>query len=273
EALELGKSISSTEAKEKEVARQVHATHARTVTESKPKPAKKKIGNRSTRSVVIHDTLSDPKSKPAASKPKLKGSSEGTGRQLGVPGESTVISASSTEGTSTEPGVLDKEKVTSGEKGDDEKKDDTDDDKSIDLEITDDEETDDKVLQEISDVAKANAEKTEEVKEETKKAKLPLTSSSLYVSSGFSDQFLKISSDSSLIGTVKDTIDAKINSLLDIKIQSEVPHIQSLFMLKVHMFVIFEPFVLLPIKETPSATHVTTLAPISVSTISHVPLQ
>ncbi|GJS93511.1 hypothetical protein Tco_0800479 [Tanacetum coccineum] len=139
---------------------------------------------------------------------------------------------------------------------DEEKKDDTDDDKSIDLEMTDDEETDDDVLQgkeqvnddedeeklnaevedsgkcdaEISDVAKADAEKTEEAKDDSKKARtcaeLPLTSSSLSISSGFSDQFLKLSSDTSLVGAIKDTTDAKISSLLDIKIQFDVLHIQ-----------------------------------------------
>ncbi|GKF77737.1 hypothetical protein Tco_0230207, partial [Tanacetum coccineum] len=40
-ALELGKSISLIEAAEEEAARQVHATHARIVTESEPEPAKK----------------------------------------------------------------------------------------------------------------------------------------------------------------------------------------------------------------------------------------
>ncbi|GKG00038.1 hypothetical protein Tco_0301728 [Tanacetum coccineum] len=96
------------------------------MTESVPEPAKKLTSSRSTRSVVIQDTLSAPKSKPATSKTKLKGvqsltleeqeaidvmqalkeskktnrrqqgtrgSSEGTGRIPGVPNESTVISA------------------------------------------------------------------------------------------------------------------------------------------------------------------------------------
>ncbi|GKC32221.1 retrovirus-related pol polyprotein from transposon TNT 1-94 [Tanacetum coccineum] len=41
--------------------------------ESKPEPAKKKTGSRSTRGVVIQDTPSTPKTKPAALKLKLKG--------------------------------------------------------------------------------------------------------------------------------------------------------------------------------------------------------
>ncbi|GJS12047.1 hypothetical protein Tco_0368843, partial [Tanacetum coccineum] len=63
-AFELGKSISSTKAAEKEAERQVHASHERIVTES-----------------------------------ILKVSSEGTGTIPGVPDESTVVSATSSEGT------------------------------------------------------------------------------------------------------------------------------------------------------------------------------
>nr|GEX08822.1 hypothetical protein [Tanacetum cinerariifolium] len=70
----------------------------------------------------------------------------------------------------------------------------------------------------ISDVAKADAKKIEEIKDEAKKPKLPPTSSSLFVSLGFGDQFLKLSSDTSLVSTVKDTTNAENNSLLDIKI-------------------------------------------------------
>ncbi|GJT57647.1 hypothetical protein Tco_0992701 [Tanacetum coccineum] len=76
-ALELGKSISKTEAEEAEAARQVHATHARIVTESIPKPTKSTIP--------------------------------------GVPDESAVVSATSSEGTSTKPGVLDEENDISEE--------------------------------------------------------------------------------------------------------------------------------------------------------------
>ncbi|GJX06146.1 hypothetical protein Tco_0194078 [Tanacetum coccineum] len=102
----------------------------------------------------------------------------------------------------------------------------------------------DKGDEEVTDAAKADAEKTSEVKDDAKKSELPPTSSSLYVSSGFGDQFLKLSSDSSLVSTVKDTIDAEINSLLKVKIQSEVPHNQSTSMLSVPVSVFFEPSVL-----------------------------
>ncbi|GJU93693.1 retrovirus-related pol polyprotein from transposon TNT 1-94 [Tanacetum coccineum] len=315
-ALELGKSISLTEPAEEEAARQT--------------------GSRSTWGVVIQDTLSGPKSKPASSKLKLKGDqsltlkeqeaadvmqalkeskktswrqpstrglTERTGRIPGVLDESTVVSATSSEGTESE--YLEEDQGDDEEVNwidsdeDEEKKDDSNDDKSINLEITNDEETDDEVLQgkeqvnddedeemlnaevedygkgdaKISDVAKADAEKTKEANDESKKAELPPTSSSLSVSSGFGDQFLKLSSDTSLIGTVKDTTDAEISSLLDIKIQSEVPHIQSPSMLKVLVSLISEPSVLTPVQETPSAAHITTLPPPSIFTIPPAPIQ
>ncbi|GKF96585.1 hypothetical protein Tco_0292406, partial [Tanacetum coccineum] len=65
---------------------------------------------------------------------------------------------------------------------------------------------------EVSDAAKADAEKISEVKDDAKKTELPPTSSSLSVSLSFGDQFLKLSSDSSFVGTIKDTTYAKINS-------------------------------------------------------------
>ncbi|GKG47416.1 hypothetical protein Tco_0506901, partial [Tanacetum coccineum] len=111
---------------------------------------------------------------------------------------------------------------------------------------------------------KADVVKTEEVKDDAKKAELPLTSSSLSVSSGFGDQFLKLSSD---------TTDAKINSLLDVKIQSEVLHIPSPSVLRVRVSVISEPSVLTPEQETPSVAPITTQPPPSFSTISPVPQQ
>ncbi|GJS24028.1 hypothetical protein Tco_0452660 [Tanacetum coccineum] len=126
---------------------------------------------------------------------------------------------------------------------------------------------------EISDVAKADAEKIEEIKDDAKKAKLPPTSSSLPVSLGFGDQFLKLSSDTSLVSTIKDTTDAEI-SLLDIKIQLEVPHIQSPSVLTVPVLVISKPSVLTPIPVTPSVAPATTLlAPSSVFTVPPVPPQ
>ncbi|GJY96702.1 hypothetical protein Tco_0513612 [Tanacetum coccineum] len=105
---------------------------------------------------------------------------------------------------------------------------------------------------EIFDVAKADAEKIEEIKDDAKKAELPPTSSRLFVSSGIGDQFLKLPSDISLVSTIKDTTDVEINSLLDFKIQYEVPHIQSLSVLTVPVSMISEPFVLTPIPITPS---------------------
>nr|GEY37449.1 hypothetical protein [Tanacetum cinerariifolium] len=270
---------------------------------SKPKPAKKKTGSRSTRGVVIQDAPSAPKPKPATLNLKLKGVQSLTPEEQEI--AYTMQTLKESKKTSRrQPGVPDEEKVTSEEnvilewgseqeskyseedQGDDEKvdwiysdedeekKDDDDDDKSIDLEMTNDEETEDEFVQgdeqvnddedeemtnaeveefgngdeENTDAAKANVEKTEELDDDAKKAKLPPTSS--------------------------DITDVKINSLLDIKIQSEVPHIQSPSVVKVPVFVISKPSVLTSIPENPSVAQATTpLHQPSVSTIQPVLLQ
>ncbi|GKC22549.1 hypothetical protein Tco_1024699 [Tanacetum coccineum] len=175
-ALELAKSISKTEAKE---ARQVHATHARIMTEYVPESAKKKSGGRST-----------------------GGSSEGTGSKPEVPDESTVVSAISSEGTGDE-----QDNEHFDDDNDDVKKDDKDgdaDDEGGDH-ISDIQDADDEVVEtesdeddiykykirvrkdedeeminvkvdeshkgdeEIIDAAKADAEKTLEVKDDAKR--------------------------------------------------------------------------------------------------------
>ncbi|GJZ90286.1 hypothetical protein Tco_0662213 [Tanacetum coccineum] len=163
------------------------------------------------------------------------GSSKGTGAKPEVHDESTVI-------------------LTTSHKGTEEKKDDDDDDRSIDIEKTDDEEESDnefvqgdkyvqddvdeemkdaevaetrKSDEEITDMEKADAKKTEEVKDDNKLAEVPPSSSSLSVSSGFGNQFLNHSSDKSIVGKLKDTADAKINSLLDPTVLSPIPKIHT----------------------------------------------
>ncbi|GKE73199.1 hypothetical protein Tco_1535240, partial [Tanacetum coccineum] len=242
--LELGKSISLTDAEEAEAVRKVHATHSRIVTESIHEYAKKKSSGRSSRGVTIQDTPSKPKPKPATSKPKLKGaqsltpakkgcrhmqaleeskktskrqpgtrgSSEGTGTIPGVPDESTVVSATSSEGTGTKPGVLDEENDITGENvilewGSEQESEYSEEDKVDDEEkddyISDNQDADDETEFDEDDIynykIRADAEKTEEAKDDSKKAELPPTSSILSISSGFGDQFLKFSSDTSLV--------------------------------------------------------------------------
>ncbi|GKB82194.1 hypothetical protein Tco_0949089 [Tanacetum coccineum] len=83
----------------------------------------------------------------------------------------------------------------------------------------------------ISNVAKADAEKIEEIKDDSKKAEVPPISSSLYICSGFGDQFLKLSYDTSLSPSI----------------------------LIVPVLVISKSSVLTPIPETPSVALATTL--------------
>ncbi|GJY46902.1 retrovirus-related pol polyprotein from transposon TNT 1-94 [Tanacetum coccineum] len=179
-ALELGKSISLTEAAEEKVARQVYAAHARIVTESVLEPAKRRPSEQ-----LAGDTMK-----------ALKESKKTSKRQLVVP-------ATSSEGTGTKPGVLNEEKITSEanhrlEETDDEEitdefvhskenvQDDDEETDDEDKEMTNDEDDDTgNGDEELTDAAKADVEKTEVVKDEIKKAELPPTSSSLSVYSGF----------------------------------------------------------------------------------------
>ncbi|GKA00047.1 hypothetical protein Tco_0672597 [Tanacetum coccineum] len=248
-ALELAKSISQTKAEEAEAARQVHATHARIMTESVHESTKKKSGGRSSKSVVIQDTpkavnimqsLKESK-KTSSRQPGTRGSNQGTGTIPGVSDESTVISATLSEGTGDE-----QDSRHSDDDNDDAEKDDKDgddDDDEGDDHVSDTQDADDEDVktefdeddiykckisdEEITDATKADAEKTLEAKDDAKKTKLPPSSSSLSISLGFGDQFLKLSSDSSLVSTVKDSADTDASSLLDIPIQQDAPQIRS----------------------------------------------
>nr|GEU53357.1 hypothetical protein [Tanacetum cinerariifolium] len=197
-ALELGQYISLTKATEEEAVRQVHATHARIVTESVLEPTRRRPSAREEQEAA--DTMKALKERKKTSRRQsgTRGLSKGTGRIPKVPNESIIISATSSEG-SEEDQSEDKEIDWIDSKDDDEKKDDSDDDKSIDLEMTDDEvlqgkeqvndDKDEEMINteveysgngdaEIFDVAKAYVEKIEEIKDDPKKAELPLTSSS-----------------------------------------------------------------------------------------------
>nr|GEW06350.1 hypothetical protein [Tanacetum cinerariifolium] len=236
-ALELAKSISQTNAEEAEEARNVHATHARIVIEFVSESAKKKSSGRSSKSVVNQDTLSAPKSKPATSKAKLKGAPSLTLAKQ----EAANIMQALKESLLMWGDEQDSEHSDDAEK--DEKHDDTDDegyDHVSDKQDDDDDEDDktesdeddiykykicvrkdedeemkdaefegsNKGDEEITDAAKEETKKTSEAKDDTKKTKLPSSSSSLSVSSYFGDQFLKLTSDSSLVSSVKDRADA-----------------------------------------------------------------
>ncbi|GJU49530.1 hypothetical protein Tco_1219085 [Tanacetum coccineum] len=260
-ALELGKSISKTKAEEAEAARQVHATHARIVTESVPEPTKRRKSGKVT---------SDPPKKLKGT----RGSSEGTGTIPGVPDESTVVSATSSEGTEQESEYSEEDKL------DDEEKDDKEGDADDEDDETESDEDDIykykirmQKIKEVTNAAKADAKKTLEVKDDAKKTEsLQQAPTYLYLQV-LVINFLNFLLILLLVSTVKDTIDVEINSLLEVKIQSEVHHIQSLSMLTVPVFVIFEPSVLTLVQESPLKAIVTSLPHPSVSTTPSIPQQ
>ncbi|GKA71583.1 hypothetical protein Tco_0777722 [Tanacetum coccineum] len=315
-ALELGKSLSLTEAAKEESARQVHATHARIMTESVSESARRRPLRLPSEILLMYHRkcllILLKSSRVLEAQVKELVLNQGFQMRKRLHMKKMLFKVTYEENVILEWGSEQESGYSKEYQGDDEevdwidsdeveeKKDDNDDDKSIDLETTNDEETDEEFIHDVeqvndnedeemtkakveesrnddeenTDAAKTDARKTEEVKDDAKKVEPPLTSSSLSVSLGFGDQFLKISFDTSLIVTVKDTTDAEINSLLDIKIQSEVPHIQSPYVLTIPVLVIFEPSILTSIPESASVAPTTTLLPPpSVSTIPPVLLQ
>ncbi|GJZ47966.1 hypothetical protein Tco_0601798 [Tanacetum coccineum] len=295
-ALELGKSISLSEAAEEEAARDTSSVSKKMSYDLSQKLTG--VQTLSPEEQIVADTMKSLKESKKTNRrqPCTKGSSEGTGVSPGVPNASTIIHAASSEVIESEYSEEDDDdkNIDWVDTNKEEEKDNDDDDKSIDLKKTnneetddefmhskenvqdDDEETDDELVhaneqvndnedeemtnaedadtrngdEEITNTEKVEAEKTEVEKDDIKKADLPPTSSSLSVSSGF---------------------DAEINSLLDVQIQQEIPHIQSPSVLNVSVSVISEPSVLTPISETPSVAPATTLLPPpTVSSISHV---
>ncbi|GJS46548.1 hypothetical protein Tco_0596669 [Tanacetum coccineum] len=129
-----------------------------------------------------------------------------------------------------------------------EKKDDTNDDKSIDLEMTDDEETDEQFVHGVEQV---NDDKDEEM------------TNAEVEEFGNGDEEYTDAAKTDAGKTEEDTTYAEINSLLDMKFQSEVPYIQSPSVLRVPVSVIYEPSVLSLVLRAP----MTTLPLPSVSTI------
>nr|GEX80570.1 hypothetical protein [Tanacetum cinerariifolium] len=262
-ALKLQKSISLTEVAKEEAARQVHATHARIMTESVLEQTRRRplgIAFRDTSSVtkkLSHDpswklkgvqTLTPEEQLVAETIQALKeskktsrrqqgtrGSSKGTGVSPGVLGESIVVLATSSEGTGTKPGLSDEEKVTSeanvilewGSEQENEYSKEEDDDENVEWVDTEDEEQ----KNDDDDDKIIDLEKTD-------------------------DEFVH---------------NAEINYLLDVQIQQEIPNIQSPSILNVSISVIFKPSILTPIPETPSVSPATTLLPPPfVSIIPHV---
>ncbi|GJS60830.1 hypothetical protein Tco_0655614 [Tanacetum coccineum] len=246
------KSISKTEAEEAEAARQVHATHARIVTESIPKPTRRRKSGKVTsdppKKLKGVPSLTPEEQEAADTMQALKESRKTSKTQPGT--------GRSSEELSTYTGFLmtvrNRETKLGGrrarmikmidanDEGDTYISDNQDaDDEDAETESDEDEIYKYKIRdEEITDAAKEDAKKTSEVKDDAKKTELPPTSSSLSVSSGFGDRFLQLSFDSSLVSNVKDTTDSMIKSLLEVKIQSEVPHNQSLSMLSVPVFVL-----------------------------------
>ncbi|GJR64371.1 hypothetical protein Tco_0010436 [Tanacetum coccineum] len=253
-ALELGKSISKTKAEEAEAARQVYATHTRIVIESILEPTRRRKSRK-----VIFDPPKRLKGVPSLTLEEHEAANTMQVLKERVPDESTVVSATSSEGTGTKPGVPDEEKVISEEKVILEWRSEQVSEYSKEDQLNDEErmikiamlmtkaaiilmaetktvEHKNKEKDVINDATKPDVEKSAEEEGDAGKAansnfqvkestEFPLPSSSLLVSSGFGTQFFNFSSDISLPSVLKDTAEADVSFLMDIHIQQETTQI------------------------------------------------
>ncbi|GJX21501.1 hypothetical protein Tco_0225946 [Tanacetum coccineum] len=271
-ALELAKSISQTEVEEAEAARKVHATHARIVTESVPEFAKKKSGGRSDPSLTLaeqeaanimqalKETVSATSSEGTGAKPRVLDNDKDITKEKVIlnwgdkqdsehfDDDNDDVKKDNKDDDADDEAIIHVSDTQDVDDEDDETESDEDEIYKYKIHVRKDEDVEmkdaeveeyDKGEEKVTDASKEEAKKTSEAKDDAKKTKLPPSSSSLSVSSGFGDQYLKISSDSSLVSTVKDSADTD----------------------KVPVSVILETTNLLPILEIVTETPVSTTVP------------
>ncbi|GJT09574.1 hypothetical protein Tco_0856616 [Tanacetum coccineum] len=261
-AFELGNSISKTDAEIADETRHVHDTHARVVTEKaasgeESKESNGELAHRVTGIQVMtveEQFAADTKKAMKASK-KANREATRTLQQSGGSTEGAEESDKSDENVDDIPWVSTSDEV---EKGDE------DDDRSIDIEENDDKRTDsDNGDLAMTDIEKNVAKKTEEQGDEEQAEEAQDDDEDQDQKDQADDDiigtlFLNLSSDASLVGTNKETADVKINFLLDVQIQQEIPSVLSASLLDVLVSVISP----LTTTITPPLTTLLTTTPI-----------
>nr|GEU54984.1 hypothetical protein [Tanacetum cinerariifolium] len=205
-----------------------------------PEKKKKSVPKKKGSITIEENILSDPDEEQALEVNKEAAEHQKKKKMKGIV---TDIPKGSSKGSGSKPKVPDEPKDVheDDEVHDDDRK--HDDDKAIEEEIVKDKTTDDeKDDEEITDTAKVDEEMADTEKE---KPKFPSSSSSVYLSSDYGNQFINVSFDVSLVRIIKETTNAEINSMLDVPIQQEIPSVQRAPLLDVLVTVI-------PIVTTPT---------------------
>ncbi|GKB77871.1 hypothetical protein Tco_0944766 [Tanacetum coccineum] len=212
-ALELGKSISLTEAAKEEAARRVHATHARIMIESvlnhariQFDPSQKLKGTQSLtpKEQEAADTMKALKESNKTSKrqPGTRGSNEGTITIPRVPDESIVFFATS------KSEYLEEDKSDDKEKNDKDSDDNDDGDDHIsDIQDTDDEDAKTESNEDEIYKYKIRVHKDKDVK---------MSNAEVEDSKKYDAEISDVAQANSLLSTIKDNTDAEINSLLEV---------------------------------------------------------
>ncbi|GJV04339.1 hypothetical protein Tco_1337908, partial [Tanacetum coccineum] len=270
--------------------------------DSKPEPGHvpaKKSTRRKKRSMVIHDSLSAPKPKPASSKLKLKGvqkltpeehkatdtmqaikNSRKTLKVHLLPAKMKTLTPNedSEHLEEYQPKLDDEIQV---HKNVDEVMKDAD---AIELgkeegEMNDVEKDATKQDKDVDDLAMNVETAAQEIQMTTTSVTLKESSviapesSTQSVSSGFTNQFFNFPSDVNLTGIVKESANADISSLMDVPIQHATPQLQSLSLFRVPISIILKTSTLPPIPKVLTKTPVTTIPPPHLVTTTPVVLR
>nr|GEW42042.1 hypothetical protein [Tanacetum cinerariifolium] len=279
-AFELGKSINKTDVGITDETRHVHDTQARLVTEKAASGEEYEESDAELAHRITGIQVMTVEEQFAADTKKATKASKQASREAT---KTIQQSGGSSEGAGVTP------------EGDE------DDDKSIDIKETDDERTDsNNGDQAMTDMEKNVAKKTEEVQgdeeqaeeaqddddqdqkdqadddiigtlvtmSEKEKPKVPRSSSSYSLSSNDGNKFLNLSSDESLVGTIKEITNVEINYLLDVQIQQEISSVLSAPLLDVLVSVI--PSLIAKTTTPPITTPIPTLPIIKVKELKHV---
>ncbi|GJU93663.1 hypothetical protein Tco_1318419 [Tanacetum coccineum] len=239
EALKLGESMILTEAELQDEERQLHETHARLVTKKVADNAESKeseddevapLIRRRTGVIIGRRIPKDRASREAYILKQIpKGSSEGSG-VIPEKAESEKADEEHDDKETTDEEIANTEKADENQADEEHADEEMVDEEKIDEEKPEEEKANDEQAgaeQADDDQAKGDQAGVLIPMTWKKKPKLPKSSSSLTLSSAkYGNQFINDSSDISLVGILKDTIEPEIQSMVDVPIHQADPVVQ-----------------------------------------------
>ncbi|GKE32847.1 hypothetical protein Tco_1452169, partial [Tanacetum coccineum] len=244
EAFKLGNCINLTMAEEQDEQRRVHETHERLVTEKTASDEESDEEEVEIKTLSSDDERTEPNKKKAESEKADEEIADEDIADDEVKDNEEVADKEIADKETTDD-EKDNEEITYTDK-DDKEMADTEkiDAEKIEEENVDEEQTGDdqanKDDQAKEDHADDNQARALIFVTQKKQLKLPPSISNLSLSSDYGNQFLNVSSNISLVGIIKKIADTKINFMLHVPVQQEIPPIQQTPLLDVLVSVIPE---------------------------------